>query len=70
MPHQPLCHAPRGQHIAPAGTPTLANGYVWANDKPGWGVDIDEAAAAKYPIEVKPIEWTQSRWPDGTIWTP
>jgi mannonate dehydratase len=52
------------------GTPTLANGYVWANDKPGWGVDIDEAAAAKYPIEVKPIGWTQSRWPDGTIWTP
>jgi mannonate dehydratase len=52
------------------GTPTLRGGYVWANDKPGLGVDIDEAAAAKYPIEVVPIEWTQSRWPDGTIWTP
>ena len=52
------------------GTPTLHNGHVWANDKPGWGVDIDGAAAAKYPIEVKPIEWTQSRWPDGTLWTP
>jgi mannonate dehydratase len=52
------------------GTPELRNGYVWANDKPGWGVDIDEAAAANYPIEVKPIEWTQSRWPDGTLWTP
>ena len=52
------------------GTPTLHGGYVWANDKPGWGVDIDETAAAKYPIEVKTIEWTQSRWPDGTLWTP
>ena len=52
------------------GTPELRDGFVWANDRPGWGVDIDEAAAAKYPIEVKPIEWTQSRWPDGTIWTP
>src|SRR5215510_470911 len=52
------------------GTPELRNGYVWANDRPGWGVDIDEAQAAKYPIEVKPIEWTQSRWPDGTLWTP
>ena len=52
------------------GTPTLANGYLWANDQPGLGIDIDEAAAAKYPIEIKPIGWTQSRWPDGTIWTP
>jgi mannonate dehydratase len=52
------------------GTPELRNGYVWANDKPGWGVDIDEEKAAKYPIEVVPIEWTQSRWPDGTLWTP
>ncbi len=52
------------------GTPTVSNGYVWANDQPGWGVDLDEAAAAKYPIEVKTVEWTQSRWPDGSLWTP
>jgi mannonate dehydratase len=52
------------------GSPELRNGYVWANDKPGWGVDIDEEKAAKYPITVVPIEWTQSRWPDGTLWTP
>lgn len=52
------------------GTPTLANGYLWANEQPGFGIDIDEVAAAKYPIELKPIEWTQSRWPDGTLWTP
>ncbi|MBK9940109.1 MAG: enolase C-terminal domain-like protein [Kouleothrix sp.] len=52
------------------GTPELRDGYVWANDRPGWGVDIDEQAAAKYPISVVPIEWTQSRWPDGSLWTP
>ncbi len=52
------------------GTPELRDGYVWANDKPGFGVDIDEAKAAKYPFTFKPIEWTQSRWPDGTLWTP
>jgi mannonate dehydratase len=52
------------------GTPELRNGYLWANDRPGWGVDIDEDKAAKYPITVQPIEWTQSRWPDGTLWTP
>jgi mannonate dehydratase len=52
------------------GTPILRNGYLWANEKPGFGVDIDEERAAKYPITVEPIEWTQSRWRDGTLWTP
>jgi mannonate dehydratase len=52
------------------GTPEMHAGHVWPNDKPGFGVDIDEAKAAKYPISIPPIEWTQSRWPDGTLWTP
>lgn len=52
------------------GTPVLRDGYLWANDRPGLGIDIDEAKAAMYPISVTPIEWTQSRWPDGTLWTP
>ncbi len=52
------------------GTPELKNGFLWANDSPGWGVDIDEAKAAKYQLDFKPIEWTQSRLPDGTAWTP
>lgn len=52
------------------GTPVLRDGHLWANDQPGFGVDIDEEQAAKYPIEVKTVEWTQSRWPDGTLWTP
>lgn len=52
------------------GTPELRAGYLWPNSKPGLGVDIDEKKAAKYPISTPPIEWTQSRWPDGTLWTP
>jgi mannonate dehydratase len=52
------------------GTPELRSGYLWANDSPGFGVDMDEARAAKYPPSFKTIEWTQSRWPDGTLWTP
>jgi mannonate dehydratase len=52
------------------GTPELRGGYLWANDRAGLGIDIDESKAARYPIDVQPIEWTQSRWPDGTVWTP
>ena len=52
------------------GTPESAAATLYANDGPGWGVDIDEAAAARYPITQQVIEWTQSRWPDGTLWTP
>ncbi|MBT8211771.1 MAG: starvation-sensing protein RspA [Acidimicrobiia bacterium] len=52
------------------GTPELRDGYLWANDDPGLGIDIDEELAARYPIELAPIEWTQARWPDGTVWTP
>jgi mannonate dehydratase len=52
------------------GTPVLRGGYLHVNDGPGWGVDLDEAAAARYPIEPAVVEWTQARWPDGTLWTP
>jgi mannonate dehydratase len=31
------------------GYPVVKDGYVYANEKPGWGVEIDEKAAAKYP---------------------
>ncbi len=52
------------------GLPELRDGYLWANDRPGLGIEIDEAVAAQFPVEVAPIEWTQARWPDGTLWTP
>lgn len=52
------------------GTPELRDGHLWSNGRPGLGIDIDERLAARFPIEVRTIEWTQSRWPDGTSWTP
>jgi mannonate dehydratase len=33
------------------GAPNLKNGYVYANEAPGWGIEVDEAAAAKYPFD-------------------
>jgi mannonate dehydratase len=59
-----------GMHEVFSGLPELRGGYEWANEAPGWGIDLDEAKAAKYPINMAPIEWTQTRWPDGTVWTP
>jgi mannonate dehydratase len=51
------------------GSPFIKNGYMYVNDAPGLGVDINEKAAAKYPAHFKPGEW-QVRKKDGTIIRP
>ncbi len=48
------------------GLPELRNGYLYPNDKPGLGIDIDEKLAAKYPCQDTIEMWTQTRWPDGS----
>ncbi|MGJ7499891.1 enolase C-terminal domain-like protein [Variovorax sp. ZT5P49] len=52
------------------GLPEFKDGYVYANDKPGLGVDIDEKEARKYPCENVITTWTQTRLVDGTLQTP
>ncbi len=51
------------------GSPTIKNGYMYVNEAPGLGVDIDEKAAARYPAHFNPGNW-QVRKSDGTIITP
>ena len=48
------------------GLPEVRNGYMYPNDKPGLGIDVNEALAAKYPCEDFVEEWTQARLPDGS----
>ena len=48
------------------GMPEVRNGYLYPNDKPGFGIDIDEKLAAKYPSQDEIEFWTQARLPDGT----
>ncbi|MCY3832216.1 MAG: hypothetical protein OXG85_04305, partial [Chloroflexi bacterium] len=48
------------------GLPVVENGYLYPKDKPGLGIDIDEALAAKYPAQDFVEEWTQTRLPDGS----
>jgi mannonate dehydratase len=54
------------------GTPQPRAGFVWPSLEPGWGVDIDEREAAKYP----PERFAHDRWaarvraPDGSLLPP
>lgn len=57
------------QEVFP-GCPTLKNGYFHLNDAPGWGVDIHETAAAKYPYPEHPGYWEPVRRRDGTAVRP
>lgn len=55
------------------GCPELKDGYYWANDKPGFGIDLDEALAAKFPIKDDPpfdMHWGNLRRQDGTATKP
>ncbi len=48
------------------GTPEVRNGYLYPNDRPGLGIDIDEKLAAQHPLVDEVESWTQARLPDGT----
>jgi mannonate dehydratase len=55
------------------GCPTLKDGYYWANDKPGLGIELDEKLAAKFPIQDDPpfdYSWGNLRNQDGTVTKP
>lgn len=52
------------------GLPEFRQGYVYATDKPGLGVELNEAEAAKYPCDSGVTTWTQTRLADGTLQTP
>ena len=52
------------------GCPEVRNGYMYPNEKPGLGIDIDEKEATKYPCPDGPPEWTLTRIPDGTAVRP
>jgi mannonate dehydratase len=53
------------------GCATYKDGYLWANDSPGWGMEVNEQLAAKYPFRDGPDHlnggWGEIRRSDGTI---
>lgn len=48
------------------GLPTITDGYLYANDRPGLGIEIDEAVASQHPCQDIVEQWTQTRRPDGS----
>ena len=58
------------QEIFP-GCPYVEDGYMYVNEAPGLGVDINEALALKYPLPEEQLNsWTQVRKSDGTAIRP
>jgi mannonate dehydratase len=52
------------------GCPTVDKGYMYVNEAPGFGVDINEELAAKFPLPENPGYWRPVRRPDGTAIRP
>ncbi len=52
------------------GTPEISKGFLYANDRPGLGIDINEAAAAKYPYKGPGDSRGNDRRMDGSIVRP
>ena len=48
------------------GLPEVRNGYMYANDGPGLGIDIDEVLAARFPLADAVGRGEPARLPDGT----
>lgn len=53
------------------GCPEMKDGYLWVSEQPGWGIEIDEKAAAKMPFAQGRDNlnggWGEIRRRDGTV---
>jgi mannonate dehydratase len=57
------------------GCATFKDGYLWAGDAPGWGIEVDEKLAAKFPFGANEQGergrlnggWGELRLSDGTL---
>jgi mannonate dehydratase len=52
------------------GLPTIKDGYMHVNEAPGWGVDVNEDLAKKFPLPAAPGYWLPTRRKDGTAVRP
>ena len=75
------CHNFGIQELMPAGPATQdvfpgclqpRDGCLWANEAPGWGIDVDETLARKFPYPEHPYNgaWPAIRRADGSVVRP
>jgi len=59
-------------HEVLPGAAEIRGGYLYGNDKPGLGIDINEALVAKYPLadNYRNADWTTIRAIDGSVIRP
>lgn len=71
--HEGAIFQPNTQEVFP-GCPETKNGYMYAQEKPGLGMDIDEKVAAKFPFPEGDknfdYNWGTTRRKDGTVIRP
>ena len=63
---QEWCRFPEHVYEIFPGLPEVRGGYMYPNDRPGLGIDVDEELAARYPCKDQVEQWTQTRLPDGS----
>ena len=57
------------------GCPRLENGFFYANEAPGWGIEINEELAARYDVDSRydtpfDYKWGATRRRDGSVIRP
>lgn len=52
------------------GCPRSSGGFLYASGRAGHGIDLKADIAAKFPANAEVVEWTQARFPDGTLAAP
>ncbi|MFZ5831169.1 MAG: enolase C-terminal domain-like protein [Planctomycetota bacterium] len=67
---QEMSHLDQATRDIFPGAPTFENGYMFVNEAPGLGVDIDEKVAARFPIAEAADNWLPIRRSDGSAVRP
>ncbi len=70
--HEGNSFPPETREVFP-GCPEIKDGFMYANEAPGLGIDIDEKLAAKFPVPDTPTfdyRWGTTRRRDGTVIRP
>lgn len=70
--HEAGVFPPETRAVFP-GSPETKDGYLYASEAPGLGIDIDEKLAAKFPVPDNPsfdYRWGSTRRRDGTVIRP